>query len=116
MTLDSTASSQPNLRDDASELKEELRWAAARPESLWLRTQSATDDDDEDSRRPPPPDLQMLDAFEMCLTQWETDAYREYIRQSPNSVYMLNQNPLRRATYARDRPMGFNLQMLNVNH
>ena len=75
------------------ELNQELEWAAARPESLWGKLDGPTQ----------LPDCLMPNAFESCLTKWEHDAYQEYIRQWPNGVYSMNQNPLVRATLARSQ-------------
>ena len=85
-------------------LNYELRWAASRPESRWYTLEKNKKKNTTGTNSVcelPMPQFDDPTAFEDCLTTWEHDAYLQYLKKHPSSVYSMNQNPNSRATYAK---------------
>ena len=101
-------------RHDTANLINELRWASGRPGSRWHDIKENRDDvvdklndgDDVDHEHQGVPHPDHPQAFEECLTTWEHDAYLQYQKKQPDSVYSMNQNPNSRATYAKGQVGG----------
>ena len=99
---DSTACVDCHLRDNAHALQKELEWACARTGSMWNLDDTNTF-----------PNLEDEDAFEACLTKWELECYTDYVKQFPDSVYSLTQNPNTRPTYAKGK-VGFIAEVKHI--
>ena len=96
------------LRTDTDNLKAELAWASSRPGSRWKH--STTKADDEGSTIP---DVANEDAFQDCFTEWELNAYTDYVQKKRDSVYSMNQDPTQRATYATGQVPGCQVSVFN---